>query len=111
MVSVILNYPSGLILATYLLAHTIQKPFYSNQELVELESERESETTSLIVRFLSPFILGSVFITYSFLVLQSHNSLPKVIRNLEKGMIDIAYLELDKQKSNPCLPLPGKQLF
>lgn len=105
MVSVVLNYPSGLILATFLLASTIQKSLPKGKELIGLESERKSELTSLLVRFLSPAILGSVFIAYSFVVMQAHNSLPKVIKSLEKGMIDLAYLELEKHKSNPCLEL------
>lgn len=109
LVSVILNYPSGLIILTYLLAISIPDQSFSSSNI---DVEPANATTlqvikpfSIVIRMVIPFLVGVFLFLYGILNLHTHIVLPKIIDDLNKGQIKDAWVKLDKRLDLPQLQL------
>ncbi len=103
--SVIANYPSGLILLAYLLAITVTKndnPYSSKT----LSSDNTNISPgAIIVRLISPSLVGCALVYYAYLNFEAHLTLPVVINSLNQGAIYPAWSELNQKVTNPSLQL------
>lgn len=106
LVSVILNYPSGLILLTYLLAISISNQSNSHSNVAEDKAIYQGiKPLSIVIRMLFPLLFGIFIFLYGILNLRMHIVLPQIIDDLNSGEVESAWVKLDKQLDLPQLQL------
>lgn len=106
MLSVIANYPAGLIILTYLTAISIPKQ--ASLTIRSVPSQPPLIATrmlAVLIRLIIPLLIGIFMILYGYLNLQAHRRLPQIINDLNQGEIHNAWIKLNKQLDNPCLQL------
>ena len=103
--SVIINYPSGLIILAYLLA--IAAPNNTNQTTMSSTNQAlvKNNLGAIIVRLVSPALAGTAMLYYGVLNFQSQLTIPRVINHLSEGRIYPAWLKLRQESSIPALQL------
>ena len=103
--SVIINYPSGLIILAYLLA--IAAPKNTNQTKMSSTNQAlvKNNLGAIIVRLISPALAGTAMLYYGVLNFQSQLTIPRVINHLSEGRIYPAWLKLKQESSIPALKL------
>lgn len=101
--SVIINYSSGLIIFTFLLAIAI--PMNLNQ-IYNLDLDTvKSSFGAIMVRLVSPILVGVALLLYGYFNFQAQLSIPRVIKHLSDGRIYPAWSELGQKSVIPALHL------
>ena len=103
--SVIINYPSGLIMLSYLLAVTVTKNNKQSKSNTLNSIGIKTNPGAIIVRFISPCLVGVAIIYYASVNFQAHLAMPKIINDLNKGAVYPAWSKLTQRFVNPPLHL------
>ncbi len=103
--SVIINYPSGLIMLSYLLAITVTKNNKQSKSNTLNSTNINTNLGAIIVRFIIPCLVGVAIIYYASLNFQAHLAMPKIINDLNKGAVYPAWSKLTQRFVNPPLHL------
>lgn len=103
--SVIINYPSGLIIFTLLLAIAIPANQNQNQIYSSDSNTIRSGIGAFLIRLIIPTIVGISFLLYGYLNFQAQLGIPRIINHLSEGQIYPAWSELKQRSFIPALQL------